>query len=191
MLQASCLSFGRCVDPLGHKRVNLWDIRERHRELLREARHARLARELSRARADRGDRLPAGEGSAHAPKHWKARQGAPEDAPRIAALLELNGTSCWVAFEERFLLVEEAGEIVAALCFRQDFERLYTGFLVTVPWLEERPLANALYNGARDAARRIGLKEVRVQAPRSATYLREAGYRRRTGGWRLKITDRS
>ena len=169
----------------------LWVLRERHHELLREAGQARLARELSRVRRDRGDGTPAGNGSAYDVRQRKARQGVPEDAPRIAELLEVNDISCWVAFEERFLVVEEAGEIVAALRFRQDFERLYLGFLVTVPWVEERPLAITLYAGAPDAARGLGLKEIRAQAPRNKTYLQEAGYRRRRGGWRLKITDRS
>ncbi len=170
---------------------DLWVIRERHHELLREAGQARLARELSLVRRDRGDGTPAGNGSAYDVRQRKARQGVPEDAPRIAGLLEVNDISCWVAFEERFLVVEEAGEILAALRFRQDFERLYLGFLVTVPWIEERPLAIALYTGARDVARGLGLREIRAQAPRNKTYLKQAGYRRRRGGWRLKITDYS
>ena len=168
---------------------DLWIMRERHRELLREARQARLAHKLGRARMDRGVGTPTGDESAYDVRQRNVRQGVPADAPQIAGLLEVNDISCWVAFEERFLVVEEAGEIVAALRFRQDFERLYLGFLVTTPWTEERPLAVALYNRARDVARGLGLKEIRAQAPRNETYLREAGYRKRRGTWRLRIVN--
>jgi hypothetical protein len=55
--------------------------------------------------------------------------GLAEDAPRIAELLELNGIPRWVAFEERFILAEDEGKLVAVLRFRENSEFLFLGLL--------------------------------------------------------------
>lgn len=41
--------------------------------------------------------------------------GLEEDEDLVAELLDLNGMSRWVAFEERFIVAEEKGEVLAAL----------------------------------------------------------------------------
>lgn len=90
----------------------------------------------------------------------------------------------WVAFEERFIVVEEGGALTAAIRFREGTEALYLGLLITDPWAEEHSVALALYSGARAIAEGFELREVRVQTRLHETYLREAGYRRWRGGWR-------
>ena len=164
----------------------------RHRELLREASRERLARELGRARkAARKARAgrPAtfdADGLTRPPASTRAvvRRGLAEDAPRVAGLLEPNGMPRWVAFEERFIVAEEGGKLVAALRFREGSGRLHLGLLVTDPWAEEGSLAVALYAGARAMARGLGLREVRARTRRHQRHLREAGYRARGGVWR-------
>lgn len=118
---------------------NFWAIRERHHELLRAAREMQLARELRRAQKERGSGAPADGASARKARCRKVRRAVPEDAPRIAELFEINDIPRWVAFEERFLVVEEAEELVAVLRLRHDFERLYLGLLVSNPWTESTP----------------------------------------------------
>jgi hypothetical protein len=118
---------------------------------------------------------------AAAQKCTEVRLGLEEDAPRIAKLLELNGMPRWVAFEERFIIAEEDGDLLAVLRFREDSERLYLGLLVTDPWAEEHSLAVALYAGARVIARRLGLREIRARIFQSDTYPHDAGYRRWRG----------
>ena len=160
----------------------------RHRELLREASQERLARELLRtrktARKDRAGRPATFVEDAPAIGRAVVRRGLPEDAPRISGLLELNGMPRWVAFEERFIIAEEDGKLVAALQFREEAERLQLGLLVTDPWAEKGPLAVALYAGARAIARGLGLREVRARARRHEKHASEAGYNRFAGGWR-------
>jgi hypothetical protein len=91
----------------------------------------------------------------------------------------------WVAFEEQFIIVDEGEALTAAIRFRQECGRLHLGLLVTDPRAEEQPLAVALYVGARSMARRFGLHEVRAQTRRHQRHLREAGYRRCGGAWRI------
>jgi hypothetical protein len=91
----------------------------------------------------------------------------------------------WVAFEEQFIIVDEGEALTAAIRFRQECGRLNLGLLVTDPRAEEHPLAVALYVGARSMARRSGLHEVRAQTRRHQRHLREAGYRRCGGAWRM------
>jgi hypothetical protein len=161
----------------------------RHQELLREANQRRLANELRRTRKARKEKPPTSGAHAPAIKRTKVRPGLAEDAPRIAELLELNGMPRWVAFEERFVVAEEAEELVAVLRFRDDSQRLYLGLLVTDPWADERSLAVALYAGARLMAHGLGLREVRARTREHEKHLREAGYRRCSGGWRSEVTD--
>jgi hypothetical protein len=163
-------------------------LTERHRELLREASQARLAKELRRARKACAVEPEASDADAPARTRTDVRPGLAEDAPRIAGLLELNGLPRWVAFEERFIVAEEAGKVLGVLRFRADPERLDLGLLVTDPWAEEHTVAVALYAGARVMARALGTREVRARTRRHETYPRDAGYRRCSGGWRLEIT---
>ena len=155
---------------------------------MREASQARLARELRRARKAGAEDLRASDADASARTRTDGRPGLAEDAPRIAELLELHGAPRWVAFEERFIVAEKAGELLAVLRFRVDPERLELGLLVTDPWAEERALAEALYAGALVMARSLGSREVRARTRRHETYPQDAGYRRCSGGWRLEIT---
>ena len=95
----------------------------------------------------------------------------------------------WVAFEERFIVVEEDGALTAAMRFREGTGWLYLGLLITDPWADEHSVAVALYSGARAIAEGLGLREVRAQPRGHETHLREAGYRRWGGGWRLDVCD--
>ena len=155
----------------------------RHEELVREAERRRLVRELREARVERRP----GEDSVEVPEGIEVRWGLLEDEPRIAALLELNGMPRWIAFEERYIVVEKDGEILAAIRYQTEPKRLLLGLLVTDPWAEERPLAVALYAGARELAREMGVAEVIARPfPYLGDYPREAGYRRRgLREWRL------
>jgi hypothetical protein len=157
----------------------------RHRELLREVGQERLARESRRARRDgRVGRPATPEAGGAASGRVVVRIGTGLDAPRIADLLELNGMPRWVAFEERFILLEEGMTLTAAMRFRAGTERLYLGLLVTDPWAEEHSLAMTQYSRARAMARDLGLGEVSAQTRRHEGQLYEAGYRRRGGTWR-------
>ncbi|MDQ3317592.1 MAG: hypothetical protein M3522_09720 [Actinomycetota bacterium] len=157
----------------------------RLRELIREADHERLARELHHAQKTPAGGPATSREDASAGRCPCVRRGTPRDAPRIARLLELNGMPRWVAFEERFVIAEEGVALTAAIRFRQERGRLHLGLLVADPRAEEHPLAVALYVGARTIARRSGLHEVRAWTHRHQRHLREAGYRRRGGAWRI------
>lgn len=116
----------------------------------------------------------------------EVRWGCPEDEAGIAVLLELNGMPRWAAFEERFIVVAGPdGWILAALRYRTSSKRLFLGMLVADPWGGERVLARALYSGAGDLAREMGMRE--VLADRYADYPYDVGYYRGRGrgGWRL------
>jgi N-acetylglutamate synthase-like GNAT family acetyltransferase len=152
------------------------EVSERRRELLREAgeRHlARLARE--------------GDGSAGVGRGIGVRWGREADEEEVADLLQLNGMPRWISFEERFVVAERDGKIVAALRYRMEPKKLVLGLLVVDPWAGERDLATALYARAGELAREIGARDVTAQdgAP---DYLAEAGYRRRGRGWHLEAT---
>lgn len=115
----------------------------------------------------------------------EVRWGLAGDEARIARLLELNGMPRWVAFEERFVVAEKNGEVLAALRYHTASKRLLLGLLVTDPWAKERPLAVALYAGAGDLAREMGVGEVLALPVPHADYPPEAGYRRWRGEWWL------
>ena len=127
-----------------------------------------------------GEEFRAGSGTGCVRVRW----GLSEDEIWVAKLLELNGMPRWVAFEERFIVAEEGGKLVAAMRFREEAERLQLGLLVTDPWAEEHSLAVALYAWARTMARELGLREVRARTRRHESHLCEAGYSRFVGGWR-------
>jgi hypothetical protein len=162
----------------------VWD--ERHKELLREAEDRRLARRLREARAEE----MRGEDYAELLEGIEVRWGLLEDEPRIAEILELNGMPRWIAFEERYIVAEKGGEILAALRYRTERKRLLLGLLVSDPWAEEHPLAVALYAGAGELAQEMGVGEVFARPfPYIGDYPREAGYRRRgRREWRLDAT---
>jgi hypothetical protein len=139
-------------------------------------------------------------------KGTSVRWGSPEDEPRIAELLELNGMPRWVAFEERFVVAEKKGAVLAALRYRTASKKLLLGLLVVDPWAGERPLAVALYAGAVGLAREMGAGEVLARLVPYGHYPYEAGYcwwgrewwrhttwpaesrtQLPTGGWRRRI----
>jgi hypothetical protein len=168
-------------------RVNTWtdawfrfrDWHERRRALLREERV--LAREAARVRATFA---AAEEGSGTIEVRW----GLPADEAAVADLLELNGMPRWVAFEERFIVAEGEGTVLGALRYRTESKRLLLGLLVVDPWAGEERLARALYAGAGDLARELGVGEVVASASREG-YPGETGYRRRGRDWRLDATQ--
>ena len=117
----------------------------------------------------------------------EVRWGLHEDEAQIAELMELNGMRRVLAFEERFIVAERDGEILAAMQYRTEPKWLLLGLLVSDPWAEERPLAVALYARAGELARQMGVGEVRARPVLHADdYPYEAGYRwRYPGGWYL------
>ena len=90
-----------------------------------------------------------------------------------------------IAFEERFIVAEERGEILAVVRCRTGRKRLLLGPLAVDPWAGEYRFAVALYSGAKDLAQEMGLREVWVDSDKHREYLLAAGYRWRVGGWRL------
>ena len=168
-------------------RVNTWTDawfkfrgwRERRRALLREERA--LAQEAARVRAA----IAAAE---EGPGTIEVRWDLPADETAVAELLELNGMPRWVAFEERFIVAEGDGKVLGALRYRTESKRLLLGLLVVDPWAGEGRLARALYAGAGDLARELGLGEVVASASREG-YPGETGYRRRGRDWRLDATQ--
>jgi N-acetylglutamate synthase-like GNAT family acetyltransferase len=161
----------------------VWE--DRRRELVREAEIGRLSKALREERKISEMRVDERRDEGYAgPDGIKVRWGRLEDEPRIADLLELNGMPRWAAFEERYVVAEKDGEVVAALRYRMEPKRLVLGLLVVDPWADERVLAVALYGGARQLAQEICAREIRAWAAKYADYPREAGYRRRGGEWR-------
>ena len=163
---------------------------ERRKELVREAERGRLVRTLREARKAKTRRegdlygVSGGQGTEGIEVRW----GMAEDEAKVAELLELNGMPRWVAFEERFIVAEKDGEVLASLRYRTEPKRLVLGLLVADPWAEERSLAVALYAGVREMALEMGVREIRASsADRYSDYPREAGYRRRRGGWHLEV----
>jgi hypothetical protein len=151
----------------------------RREDLVREAEHWRLVRKLREARKARAtDR--SGDGRAELRESGsEVRWGLLEDEPGIADLLELNGMPRWIAFEERYIVAKKDSEILAAMRYRTEPKRLLLGLLIADPWAEERLLAGALYAGARELAREMGVTEVIARPfPNVGDYPREAGYRR-------------
>ncbi len=90
----------------------------------------------------------------------------------------------WVAFEERFIVAERGGEVLAGLRYRTEIKRLLLGLLVVDPWVDEGPLARALYARALSLARDKAREILTAPLPH-AGYPYEVGYRRRGRGWRL------
>ena len=158
--------------------VDLEAVDERRKEMWREADERRLAKSLlaeRRTMAHGGDSV--GEGV-------EVRWGLDSDEPRLARLMELNGKPRWSAFEEKFVVAERNGEVLAAVRYRTESKRLVLGEFVADPWAGEAWLAAAMYEGAAELARALGAREVLVKGE-SRGYPGMAGYRRRGGDWRL------
>lgn len=145
---------------------------------MREAQERALEREALRVREAFAPTVPSG---------VCVRWGLAEDEAEVAGLMELNGVPRWVAFEERFVVAEERGEIVAAVRYRTGPKRLFLGLLVADPWAGERRLAAALYAGAKELAQELGAKEILAEDARRSGYPGVAGYRRGGGVWRLRL----
>ncbi len=118
-------------------------------------------------------------------KEIEVRWGLVEDEPQIAELLELNGVPRWVSFEARFIVAEKGGEMLAALQYRTESKRLLLGLFVADPWAEEHSLAVALYAGAVELAREMGVGGVLARPVPYAGYPYEVGYRWWARGWWL------
>jgi hypothetical protein len=84
------------------------------------------------------------------------RWGLEEDEEGIAEIMDLNGMCRALAFEERFIVAERDGKVLAALRYRTEPKRLLLGLFVSDPWTQERPLAVALYAGAGEGDGRTG-----------------------------------
>ena len=174
---------------MGRSRVNKWTDawfrfkgwRERRRALLREEQERALAREEARVRAAFA---AAEEGPGTT---IEVRWGLPADEAAVAELMELNGMPRWVAFEEWFIVAEGDGKVLGALRYRTESKQLLLGLLVVDPWAGEGRMARALYAGAGELARELGVGEV-VASPTRAGYPGEVGYRRRGHReWRLEV----
>ncbi len=166
---------------------DFWFAWGRHRDLLQEADRERWSGQPGCTRKAGERDAPVKAASAGASVRTEVRRGLGEDQCRVAELLELCGIPRWVAFEERFIVAERGGRVVAVLRFRQDLGRLYLGLLVADPRVEEYPLAAALYAGARTAARELGASEVRVTTRRHQAHLARAGYHEGREGWWLDV----
>jgi hypothetical protein len=164
-------------DPFGLEMAKV-----RQEELLREAEERRIARAVRRFR--RGGKE--GREELVGLEGVEVRWGFAGDEPGVADLLQLNGMPRWISFEERFVVAEEDGRILGAVRYRTESKRLILGLLVVDPWAGEERLALALYRGAGELAREIGVREVVASASR-ARYPGRAGYRHRGRGWRLDV----
>ena len=164
----------------GWTEFGVWE--RRHEELLREAERARLARAV-RAGGRREEPVEVDEGI-------EVRWGLLEDEAKVADLLQLNGMPRWLAFEERYVVAERDGEVLAAMRYRTEKGRLSLGLPVVDPWAGERTLAVALYRGAGRLARELDAREVVARPGSRADYPGEAGYRRRgRRDWRLDVSQ--
>jgi hypothetical protein len=115
----------------------------------------------------------------------KVRWGGSVDRSGIARVLEQNSIPGWIAFEERFIVAEEPGKILAVMRYRAGRKRLLLGPPVVDPRTGEHRFAVALYSAAEALAREMGLREVWADSDDNREYLLDAGYSRQVGGWRL------
>lgn len=170
----------------GWAELEVW--KRRHEELFREAERERLARA---ARAARAGRVGGGRGEEPIEVNGRieVRWGLLEDEEKVADLLQLNGMPRWAAFEERYVVAERDGKLLAAMNYRTEKGRLLLGLPVVDPWAGERTLAVALYGGAARLARELGADEVIARPSPRGGYPGEAGYRRQgRREWRLDVS---
>jgi hypothetical protein len=113
------------------------------------------------------------------------RWGNPEDRGRITHILRLNSMPARNVPERTYIVAEERGEVLAVVSYRTRRKRLLLGSLAVDPWAGEHRFAVALYSGAKDLTREMGLREVEVDSDDKREYLLEAGYHRLVGGWRV------
>lgn len=165
-------------------RIDFEGFEQRRRERYEEAGRGRLARQLRAAREARETFVEGVRTSG-----VRVRWGLPGDEAAVARLLDLNGVPRWVAFEERFIVAEREGDVLAAIRYRTEAKRLVLGLLVVEPWAGERRFARALYAGALGLARELGVKEVRARTERGVDYPRSAGYRRLGREWRAEAVE--
>ena len=158
----------------------MWSWRE-NREGQERTAGDRSAREVSRVM---GTKLGGEEGGVR-----EVRWGTAADEPVVARLMELNGIPRWVAFEERFIVVEGAGgRLLAAMRYRTESKRLILGLPVVDPWAGESTMVGALYGGAVELARCTGLNEV-VARPAGPAKEAQLGYLRGAGWRRTLLSD--
>lgn len=117
-------------------------------------------------------------------RNIQTRWGLSEDEPRIGELLDLNGVPRWPTIGEQFVVAEEDGKVLALMGYRTAPKQLVLGTVIADPWAGERDLAVALYAGVRDLAREMGVRKILARSDGRTNYPRQAGYRRRPGGWR-------
>lgn len=117
----------------------------------------------------------------------EVRWGREGDEAAVGDLLELNGMSRRGAFEERFIVAERGGKVLAAIRAEAVPGKMSLGAFAADLRVGEREFAVAVYCGARKLAKELGIGEVRADALRYGSYPREAGYRRWIGGWRLDV----
>ncbi|MGH3090019.1 MAG: hypothetical protein ACRDSJ_22285 [Rubrobacteraceae bacterium] len=118
----------------------------------------------------------------------EVKWGLEDDGEAIADLLEFDGASRRAAFEERFIVAKEGGRVRAAIRVEAVPGRMFVWGFVADPRVREREFAVAVYRGAWELAREIGIKEVRADVGGRWDPLIEAGYRRTVGGWVLDDT---
>lgn len=160
--------------------------REHRKELVREADRRRLEPRLGRTRRSHTASPRDAKAGEQAERNVEIRWGLAEDESGIVELLDLNGMPRRAASEEQYVVAEEDGQLLAAMAYRMAPKRLHLGGVVADPWAGERDLAVALYAGARGLARDMGVREVLARSDARADYPREAGYRRKLGGRRLR-----
>lgn len=163
--------------------------KERHSDLVRKADRRRFARRLGRSRRSSTASTPETRTHRQASRDIEIRWGLEEDETRIGEILDLNGMPRRVASEEQFIVAEEHGEVLAAVRYGTTPKRLHLGAVIADPWAGERDLAVALYSGARGLAHEMGVLEILSGRKGKTNYLREAGYRRRAGGWRARAAS--
>jgi len=159
--------------------------RVHHDDLVREADRRRLEHRLGRARKSHTPSPRDAKAGERVGRNIEIRWGLAEDEPGILELLDLNGMPRLAASEEQYGVAEVDGQLLAAMAYRTESKLLLLGSVVADPWAGERDLAVALYAGARSLARDMGVREVLARSDERADYPREAGYRRKLGGWRL------
>jgi hypothetical protein len=154
--------------------------RERRKKALRGAQERALDREAGKAR----EVFAHSDGRAAVEVRWGLRS----DESRIAELLELNGMPRWVAYEERFVVAEDGGEVMAAVRYRTEPGCLLLGLLVADPWRDGEALAVALYSKARALAWDAGIPTLVARVSGNPGAARAAGFRRPAWGLRAEAT---
>ncbi|MBA2694220.1 MAG: GNAT family N-acetyltransferase [Rubrobacter sp.] len=115
----------------------------------------------------------------------EVRWGRGDDVEAIGNLLEFDGSPRRDADEERFIVAEEGGRLLATIRVRATPGRMDLWGFVADPRVREGEAASELYRGAWTLAKELGIPEVWADDDRRRDALLGAGYRRRIGGWKL------